>query len=229
MSTEPDTLTEADRDLLEHLDGEDEEALSQAQIEELRRRNRQLEAEVEDLRDELTAWKQTVASRLNELGDRVNGRDPSDPRAGNFYEDLTILEKYSRMSNAEREELLGGNPSKLRAVKIFENWSDWSRTVQAGQLISTNHTRGRYNKIALKVDLQSATDEDLQNVEVYRAMKMVAKLSAQERDDVETITDEFDREHIHGGAFEYHEKVNPDSGDHFKILKLVDEGAVTFP
>lgn len=231
MSTEPNTdeLTDGDRALLDHLSEEGESRPAEEQIAELRQRNRELEAEVTDLREELTAWKQTFASRLNELGEKVNGGDPTDPRANSYYENLTILEKYHRMPEEEREELLAGNTSKLRAIKIFEHWSDWSRTVEAGQLISTNHTRGRYNKIAVKVDLQSATGDDLQNVEVYRAMKQVAKLSVRDTEEVECITDEYGREHITGGAFEYHEKVNPDSGSHFKILKLVDPDRVDVP
>jgi len=227
VSTESEEhLNDRDR---QALDAVSEEPPVEVQLENLRAENERLETEIEEVRDELEAWKRTFASRINDLGDRINGEDPTDPRRGSFYEDLTIIEKYSRMSESEREELLEGNTSKLRAILMFENWRDWSKTVDAGALISTNHTRGRYNKIAVKVDLQSATGETLENIEVYRAMKALARLSVQEPDDVQELTDEFGREHIRGGAFEYHDKVNPDSGSHFKIVKLVDPEAVHLP
>lgn len=236
MSTQPDTSTDGDREALEAVSGDSEPLPVEEQLQEQRRRNDELEEDIADLRDELEGWKETVrglAGQLNDVSERVRGRDPTDPRSRGFYENLTILEKYSRMDEAERNELLAGNPSKLRAVLIFENWENWSNTVAAGQVISTNSTRGRYNKMALRVDLQSATGKDLENIEVYRAMKMVAKLSVQERDQAEAITDEYDREHIRGGAFEFHDKVNTDAnggkGKSFKILKLVDPEAVILP
>jgi cell division protein FtsB len=225
-----DRLTQRDRQVLDQLDGEaDPDLTAQEQIDALQKQNEALEAEVQDLRDELTGTKQTLFAELNKLRDAVNGTDTTDPRATNFYENLTILEKYNEMSEEERAELLSGCPSKRRAVSIFQNWDDWSKKVSAGQLISTNHTRGRYNKIALKVDLQGETDEDLQNVEVYRAMKTLAKLSVQDPDDVDCVTDQYGREHVTGGAFEFHEKVNPDSGSHFKYVKLVDADVVSLP
>jgi len=235
MSTngKADGLTDRDRDVLDQLDSDGASSPpAQEQIEALREENRELEAEVQDLRDELTATKKTLFSQLNQLQDKVNGQDPTDPRSNTYYENLTILEKYSRMSEGEREDLLAGSPSKRRAVLIFQNWADWSRTVDAGEIISTNHTRGKYGKTAISVDLQTATDEDLQANEVYRAMKAVAKLSVQETDEVEAVTDQYGREHISGGAFEYHEKVNPDANGQkrkFKLLKLVDADAITFP
>lgn len=236
MDAERDTdgLSQHDRDVMDIAAGgqPDHDESAKQKIERLEQRNDELEEMVLDLQDELTAWKETFASRINELGEKVEGQDPTDPRANNFYEDLTILEKYQQMPEEEREQNLSGNTSKLRAVKIFENWSDWSQRGardSSEQFISTLHTRGRYNKIALKVDLQSATGEDLQNIEVYRAMKQVAKLSVQDTDEVECITDEFGREHITGGAFEFHEKVNEDNQKKFKALKLADPDQVTIP
>lgn len=233
QSGKADGLTDRDREVLDQLDTEGEPAPSaQEQIEALRKENQELEAEVQDLRDELTATKKTVFSKLNELQDKVDGQDPTDPRSNNYYENLTILEKYERMSEGERQDLLSGSPSKRRAVLIFQNWADWSRTVEAGELISTNHTRGKYGKTAISVDLQTATGEDLQANEVYRAMKAVAKLSVQDTDEIEAVTDQYGREHVTGGAFEYHEKVNPDASGQkrkFKVLKLVDPDAITLP
>lgn len=237
MNTEE--LTDEDRDFLDHVtqadDDVDEVTALKRELAEERQRRQELEEEVLDIRDELRGWEETVkdvVATVNDHDARLRGDDPTDPRVGNYYENLTILEKYGRMSVEERETVLEGNPSKLRAVEIFHNWNDWS---QAGaidpseQLISTLHTRGQYNKLAVKVDLQNATDEDLQNIEVYRAMKQVAKLSVVDPDDVETVTDQNGREHITGGAFEYHEKVNADNSKKFKVLKLVDPDMVTLP
>lgn len=233
MSTEgkAEGLTDRDREVLDHIGGEvPDDHDAQEQIEALRKENRELAAEVQDLRDELTATKKTLFSELNKVRDELNGQDPTDPRSSPRYADLTTLEKYARMSEEERDDLLGS--SDQRAVLIFENWSDWSRTVDAGELINTNHTRGKHGKTAISVDLQTATGEDLQANEVYRAMKAVAKLSASDPDDIEHLTDTNGREHVTGGAFEYHEKVNPDANGQkrkFKILKLADADAITFP
>lgn len=232
-----DTISDENRDFLDAIDVEGRN--QSEQIEALRERNRLLEekvedqeAEIQDLRDELTGVKQTLFSEINDLKARLDGQDPTDPRANNYYEDLTILEKYAEMTQEEREELLSGNTSKLRAVMIFENWRSWAKRVDAGWLINTNHTRGSYGKSGIKIDLEEETGEDLQSNEVYRAMRMVAKLSAKDTDDVEVLTDSYGRKHITGGAFEYHEKVNPDADGQnrkFKVLKLVDEEAISLP
>lgn len=242
MSTTPesddtngDDFSERDRALREQLQAEADPRSTDEQIDALRERNRELEAEVQELRSELETATDTIqglAGRVNDLAARVDGND--DPRANGYYEHLTILEKYHEMSEEERADLLEGSTAKLRALEIFENWTDWAMCGTRDQsewFISTNQTRGAYGKMALKIDLEQATGEDLQNVEVYRAMRMVAKLSAKDRDDVDVTTDEYGRKHITGGAFEFHEKVNPDdSGDgRFKMLTLVDEEAVTLP
>lgn len=238
--------TESDRDrddaVREYLDAQRDEdtadADKEAQIAQLRDENAELRAEVQDLRDELHGWESTVkelSSRVNELGGKIDGDDPSDPRANGYYEDLSRLEKYAEMPDEERADLLNGSTAKQRAVLIFENWSDWS---QAGardsseRFISTNRTRGQHGKTAIKIDLEQETGEDLQSNDVYRAMRMVAKLATADRDDVDVVTDEYGRKHITGGAFEYHEKVNSDAGGQgrkFKVLKLVNEEAVILP
>ena len=216
---------------MEVASGDDlDEADPEKQIERLREENRALEEEVQDLRDELTATKKTLFSQVNQLRDELNGMDPTDPRSGPRYEDLTTLEKYERMSETERDDLLG--PSDNRAVLIFENWTDWAKSVQAGELISTNHTRGKHGKTAIKIDLEQETGDDLAANEVYRAMKAVAKLSVQDPDDVDAVTDEYGREHVTGGAFEYHETVNPDAKGQkrkYKILQLTDPDSVVIP
>lgn len=228
--TNSDGLTDRDRAVFQVAsDGEEGEPATEHQLQRLREKNRALEEEVQDLRDELTATKKTLYAELNEIKDELRGRDTADPRSTPSYEDLTTLEKYQRMSEAERADLLG--PSDRRAVLIFENWSNWATAVDAGQLISTNLTRGKNGRTAISADLQTATGDHLAANEIYRAMKAVATLSGS-RDDVEETTDEYGRDHIYGGAFEYHDKVNSDASGtdrKYKVLKLVDPDAVTFP
>lgn len=227
MNADTNKPTDSER---EHPSRPAEEAAARSkdeQIEALREENRELRTDLQDLRDDFEAWKTTFTSHMNDLSAKVDGKDPSDPRANTYYEDLTVLEKYAEMTPSERADLLNGSSSKRRAVEIFRHWEEWSQSVDAGQVITTKNRRGRYNKIALKVDLQSATDEDLQNIEVYRAMKAVAKLSVPESGDVTCTTDEYDHEHITGGAFEFHEKTF--EGTRYKVLKLVDPDGVTVP
>ena len=235
MSTEHDTVELANDDmaLLEMLEDDAQETGQDCEF--LKQQNRELRAEVDELQDGLAECRETIQAltgMVNDLQARVNGQDPTDPRSSSYYEDLTILEKYRRMSEAEQEQLLAGNPSKRRAITIFEHWREWAEQVPAGWLISTNQTHGKHGRTAIAVYLQSATGEDLQANEVYRAMKTVAKLSVKDSDDVEVVTDNYGREHITGGAFEYHEKVNPNANGtnrKHKILKLVDEDGVMIP
>lgn len=234
MSTTPtaDELTDRDRGVLEAMETEADPAQERAR---LRERNRALEREVEELRDELSETKKTLFGEIHKLKARLD--DGDDPRANGYYDDLTILEKYAAMSDAERADLLDGNPTKLRAVAIYRNWTDWAYKPPEGAFgesdwrISTNKTRGVNGKTAIKIDLETseAPGDDLHAMEVYRALKMVAKLSARERDEVEVSTDEYGRKHIRGGAFEFHEKAHPDTGRKFKQLTLVDEDAITLP
>lgn len=238
MSTN-DELDDSDEAFLEYITGDgddlsDEERL-EAQVQQLEDENAELREMVTDLRDEVHGYQEMVkdlAGRVNELGDRVAGQDPSDPRANSFYEDLTTLEKYARMPEDEREELL--STSRQLAVLIFENWTDWAKQLDAGWLINTKPNSNRlYNRSDIKVYLKEASGDDLQSTEVYRAMKQVAKLSVGPDEEYEHVTDDYGREHITGGAFEYHDKVNPDanggSGQKFKVLKLVDEEAISLP
>lgn len=192
---------------------------------ELIRRTERLEEEVADLQEELAETKSALFTKINQIEDRLDG-----DRSGNQdLDNLTILEKYQRMPPGERERLLSA--SQRRAVVIFEHWRDWAEDVKAGWLITTRQSRDRrHGKSNIKADLKAATGEDLSSVEVYRAMKMVAKLSAEDPDqEAEHIVDEYDREHIDGGAFEYHDKVHSDANRTFKVLKLVDPEAIGVP
>lgn len=229
-----DGLTQRDRDVLEAATDEpvQDDPANEQEIERLRERNREVEAEVQDLRDELTATKKTLFAELNKVKAELQGIDRTDPHRSVRYEDMTTLEKYQKLAEAEADDELPLGPSDRRAVLIFENWADWAKRVDAGEVISTNHTRGKYGKMAIKIDLEQETGKDLGAHEVYRAMKSVAKLSVTDPDDVQIVTDDYGREHITGGAFEYHEKVNPDATGQsrkFKVLQLADPDGVVFP
>ena len=230
MSTEQ--LADDDAALLEHLDQQAEENhepndyagedyVPREELEEERQRRRELEEKVDSMHGTL----KDLVSTVNELQGRVDGDDPTNPRTSTHYNDRTLLEKYASMSDEEREETLG--PTTQRAVEIFQNWEDWRDTTPNGQVISTKMRRGRYDRLALKVDLQNAREKELHNAEVYRAMKEVARLSVTDNDEVEAVTDTSGREHITGGAFEFHEKPNPDNSSDYKILTLANPDEVT--
>ena len=120
MSTEGQTddgLTQRDRDVMEVASGDATDADPEKQIERLREENRALKEEVQDLRDELTATKKTLFSQVNQLREELNGMDPTDPRSGPRYEDLTTLEKYQKMSTARLSD--GPSRSSRSASLIF--------------------------------------------------------------------------------------------------------------
>lgn len=126
------------------------------------------------------------------------------------------LEKYASMPEQVREDTLG--PSDQRAVAIYTHWDDLAERTQAGYCVSTRRNSTMKNNPAkFRVQLENVLGDDLRWVEVYRAMKAVAKLSGGEPE-----PDQYDRLHITGGDFEYHERATPDGSDTYKVL--VKEG-----
>lgn len=192
---------------------------------ELADRTERLEEEIRELREDLYETKKTLFAKINQIEDRLE----DGGGAMDHPSHLTVLEKYQRLPTEERERLLSA--SKRRAVLIFEHWRDWAEHVNAGWLITTRQSRDRRNgKSNIKADLKASTGEDLRSIEVYRAMKMVAKLSAKDPDrEVDHTVDEYDREHVTGGAFEYHDKVRRDADRSFKVLKLVEPDDIIVP
>lgn len=200
----------------------------ECQFDDVVAENRALRRENEDIRAEFEEEKKTLHARINKLQDQINGNDPSNPRASDYYANLTTLEKYHEMPQDERERLLSS--SDRRAVVIFENWRDWAKNTEAGWVITTKDSRDRKNgKSNIKADLKTATGEDLRSIEVYRAMRAVAKLSTTDEDSVKITEDEYGRGHITGGAFEFHDKSEAGTSRRFKVLILAEPEEVTLP
>lgn len=238
-------LSDDDRAVLEYLDKEGTDgAADDVQLENLPKD--ELIEFVQDQQDEIAGWKQVtkdlaaehrelkeefegqqetvrfLVSKVNEIDDRVEGRDPT--------RHLTTLEKYARKSREERKRDL--NAKTYRATVIFENWTEWAESVGDGQTaISTQKRRGQNAKLALKVDLENGLDEDvtLQSVQIHRAMKELARTSAQEPDEISEDRNEAGRLKIEGGAFTYQERLTPDNSTEYKVVTLENPDMVTLP
>jgi len=183
---------------------------------ELAARVSDLEATVERQREQI----QTLFEKLHAIEDGAGGRD--------VELSLTVLEKYAEMDPGEREACLG--PSDRRAVVLLEQWWDIAKQAGNGNYVLTtirNSTK-KHNPAQVKIDLEQAAGEDLRWEQVYRAMRHLAKLSAASpQDEVESVTDQYGRKHITGGAFEYHEKTTPDGSDTYKLVELTDRNSLT--
>jgi hypothetical protein len=198
-----------------HGNGADLDAVEKSSA-ELAARVSDLEATVERQREQI----QTLFGKLHAIEDGAGGRDVALS--------LAVLEKYTEMEPAQREECLG--PSDRRAVVLFEHW--WEIAKQAGNgnyvLTTIRNSTKKHNPAQVKIDLEHAAGEDLRWEQVYRAMRHLAKLSAASpQDEVESVTDQYGRTHITGGAFEYHEKTTPDGSDTYKLVELTDRNSLT--
>ena len=183
---------------------------------ELAGRVSDLEATVERQREQI----QTLFEKLHAIEDGAGGRD--------VELSLTVLEKYAEMEPSERKECLG--PSDRRAVVLFERWWDIAKQAGNGNYVVTTHRNSmkKHNPAQVKIDLEQAAGEDLRWEQVYRAMRHLAKLSAASpQDEVESLTDQYGRTHITGGAFEYHEKTTPNGSDTYKLVELTGQNSLT--
>lgn len=137
-------------------------------------------------------------------------------QAGGF-EGLTTLEKYTRMIENGDDEALGA--SDRRAVKIHRNWGSLAHRLANGHMgVSTRKASAKkHGPSQLKVDLENLLGGDLQRVQIYRAMKQVAKLSGGTAEQ-----DQYGRKKIVGGIYEYHERTSPDNTDHASYKVLIE-------
>jgi hypothetical protein len=169
----------------------------------------QLQEERRDRREAIDALHQTVEDVQSTIEDEDVDLDGK-----------TTLEKYAAMPPDVREETLG--PSDRRAVALLDHWHELAKQTNKGQVISTSRNPHKKNSPSdLKPALSNIVDEDLAWTEVYRAMKALAKLAGGEH-----MVDEFDREHVDGGAIEFHEMPTPDGNQTKKRLVCVDESVL---
>lgn len=159
--------------------------------------------------DELAEDVGSLRDTVKRLARRVNNIQ------GDGFDGLNTLEKYTRMvENGDNDAL---SASDRRAVEIHRHWDSLAERLANGHLgVSTRKkSTKRHGPAQLKVDLQHLLGEDLENIQIYRAMKRTAELSGGSAE-----PDEYGRTHIVGGIYEYHERTSPDNTDHttYKVL-----------
>ncbi|MUV87050.1 hypothetical protein GJ631_10835 [Natronomonas sp. CBA1123] len=134
--------------------------------------------------------KQDLVQMVNELQRAVESDGSLDG--------TTTLEKYTNMTQQEREDLL--STSKRRAVEVYLHWDELAWDVNGTTMMETKARVNAKNQPSqIKYRLEQHFGEDLAWNEVYRLMKAMAKLSGgEERTNDENYT------HIEGGDFEYH-------------------------
>lgn len=186
----------------------------------LQERVRKLEALVKQLQrenSELAREHERALERIEELESEVSRGPPEDADA-----DLLTVEKFSKnIPKDRREEVLG--PSDRRALAIFENWWELADKTQKGWVVSTKRNSTKKNNPSqFFVDVRRITDEGLAAEQIYRAMQTLAKLTGGEYHQ-----DDYGRDHVHGGAIEFHERVTPDGNRKYKLLVLADENSLT--
>lgn len=207
MSDAGSVLTDDDRAVLEYvneeldrIDSHDDPEVHNAELKALLRR----------VANAFDKHQRQVETRLDRLEKQIGGGQ----ELGDVPE--SKLERYLQIPPDEREELLG--PSERRALAIVENWDTLARRADAGWVVSTHRNSvKKHNPSQFRLDLEGILGEDLQWIEVYRAMKAVAKLSGGEPE-----PDQYGRMHIARGTFQYHEKPTPDGQDTYKLLKGPD-------
>lgn len=161
--------------------------------------------EYDELQEEVHQLRDTVKRLVRQINNQ----------RGDGFEGLNTLEKYTRMvENGDDESL---SASDRRAVAIHRNWDAIAERMANGNLgVSTKKRSAKaHGPSQLKVDLQNILGEDLQNTQIYRAMKRAAKLSGGTAE-----PNEYGRTKIVGGIYEYHERTSPDNTDHttYKVL-----------
>lgn len=171
---------------------------------------RDLATLVGDLSDDIRAlkdWKEEYGPWVEHTQKRQFGRDIhelelrvdelEEERGMAPHQQPTTIQQFAAMPPDARESL---GPSDRRAAFLFENFSDWAKKTQNGYVLST--TTERDGRARLKQLLEQALKEHgydrdgLQWTEVYRAMKMVARKSGGEDDQIDD------------GAFRYIESWN---------------------
>jgi seryl-tRNA synthetase len=179
-----------------------------------------LEERVDRLQNDLQKERQRRAETTDELRDAIDQLRAVIEDEDVDLDGKTTLEKYAAMPPEVREETLGA--SDRRAVALYENWFDVAKQTKRGYVVSTSRNQHKKNSPSdLRPTLSDKTGEDLAWNEVYRAMKAVAKLSGGELE-----IDDYDREHVAGGAIEYHEMPTADGQQMKKRLVCQDESVL---
>ena len=173
-----------------------------------------IRAELDEVKTQLEQerrFKKRLVAKVNRIEDAIEND-------GNLAVGRTTLEKFSSMSEDDREELLG--PSDRRAVEIYEHWDElaWTAGHMGSERLMETKARAnaKHQPAKIKYRLEQHFDESLAWNEIYRVMKAVARLSGGEEE-----TGEYGRTKILGGDFEYEETTTADGSDTRRVLKEV--------
>jgi len=202
-----DVLTDEDRKLLNHIDGQIDEADDATEFEEIAK---ELRDKFAQHRAEFRQFQHDVTNRFERLEDGVE-QQPADE------DDVPVIDRYARMSDEEREEIL--STAEHIAVTLHDNWRDiaWKLGDAKNRRIGVDtktKANAKYNPSQIKHRLKQHVDRDLQSTEIYRGLQQLAKLSGgEEHVDVET-----GRIHIPGGLYEYHERRTADNKETRRVL-----------
>ncbi|AZH25269.1 hypothetical protein [Haloplanus aerogenes] len=199
-------LTEDDRQLLDHIDGQIDDADDATEFEEIARELRDTFARH---RAEFRQFQHEVTDRLERLEDGVE-RDTAE-------EDVPVIDRYARMSEAEREDVL--STAEHIAVTLHDNWRDiaWKLGDANNRKVGVDtktKANAKYNPSRLKHRLKQHMDRDLQSTEIYRGLQRLAKLSGGE----EHVDAETSRVQIAGGRYEYRERRTADNKETRRVL-----------
>lgn len=136
-----------------------------------------LQEELDSLRQEFVEFKQmyldriefydtkhaSLIKRVAELEEVIDSTEDVGDATGEV-EDVCSLERYSQMDPLEQSEEL--SQSVRRAVKIWENFSEWSSPTYNGRVLES----GRIKQL-----LNAVMDHEYEWVQIYRAMKQFEK------------------------------------------------------
>lgn len=203
-----DVLTDEDRQLLNHIDGQIDDADNAAEFEEIAK---ELRDKFARHRAEFRQFQHDVTNRLERLEDGVEQTETDDE------DDVPVIGRYARMSEDEREDIL--STAEHIAVTLHDNWRDiaWKLGDAQNRRIGVDtktKANAKYNPSRIKHRLKQHMDRDLQSTEIYRGLQQLAKLSGgEEHVDVETS-----RVQIADGRYEYRERRTADNKETRRVL-----------
>lgn len=212
----PELLTEDDRQLLNAIDEDIDEADTESEFESL----------AHDLRDEvqnLTLQVRDHDRRLQQLEAAIE-----DATAATDEADGPPLIHYAAIPEHEREDAL--TTSQYIAVTIHENWDDIAWTLGGGSnytgetgpqrrgVDTKTKANAKYNPSRLRHRLKQHLDREVAWNEVYRALKQLAELSGGE----ERVDESTGRVHVLGGMYQYEHRATANGSDTKRVCWRVE-------
>lgn len=174
---------------------------------------------IAELESELKHVKAELMGEINDL--RATVETLQDRQHASSGEDHPhMLARLAAMDIGERRSLLGQDArAKRRAVTVYQNWDDlaWKLGSDDGEqrwgMDTNTKAKKKHQPAKIGVELRKLLDEDISWNQIYRVMEQLAKLSG----GTEHI-DQYDRTHIAGGEFEFHDQSTTDGSDSRKVV-----------